>query len=363
VFVALGSSGLAPEMPTISFADARGDRDADRRLRVVETAVERGDARARDAAEQDFDALVAGSREGAFRLLERYEAGEFDDTDAEGVVLKSLVLSGDEAVSERAMDAGRRREIERHAPRRPENVLDSLEGAIEPSEIETIAPEDLEDSRLRFEIECLAEGGATNDLRAAAIRALARARDASVTDFLLRRLEWETAVEVRQAIALGLMLRHEPAAGERLALLLATLSEADAVRLCAAQGLSGHSSLPSSRSALLDAFGRCESDGRLRAAIVGGLGSIPSDPEVEDALIAALASDPSEAVRAAAAQSLMASPTARACDALRQAIATTDSGLVRAHAEQTLAFLQESMAAAQHLGSTAASPSAPVPPR
>lgn len=345
-FIALGSTGFVPEVPHIDFAEASSrpaGGAADATLRRIEEARAGAD---RAASTEALGGIVAGSREEAVRLLERLEAGEFDGTALEHSVAKSLLESRFEDVTERAMDALRRREVEYTGPRGGDAALEAVRNRPDPLLIEATAAEDLKDSWLLIEMQEIARLGDTARLRVAAIRALARAEEASITDFLIARLDWEFDADVRAAITLGLMIRPDAAAGQALAALLASATESDAVRRCAAEGLSLHGQVAEARTSLFDALAAGETNDAVRQAIVNSLGAIGSDPAVEAALIGVLYDDPCDAVRAAAATALVSSPSERACDALRHAIATSDSPDLRLAAEQALDLILQMTAAA-----------------
>lgn len=355
LLVALGSAGFVPEVPLLEFAEAvpgRSGVTAEPTLRRIEQSRSVSD---RDASARDLRWLVADSHEEALRLLERFESGEFDGTALEHSVGASLLESKYEDVVERAMDACRRREVEYNAPRGAEVAIDTTRNTPDPLVIEATAADDLRDSRLLIEIQELARLGETARLRIAAIRALARAEEPSITDFLVARLEWESDADVRMALALGLMVRPDAVAGERLAALLASRVESDAVRRCAAEGLSLHGQVADARTTLFETIAAGEPSDAVRQAIVNSLGALGGDPAVEATLIQVLAEDPSDAVRAAAATALVSSPTERACDALRLAIATSESADVRSAAEQSLELIRQMTAAA-----AAAVPALPV---
>jgi len=342
-FLALASNIFAPGLPVIDIAIAKLASNpgfADDTLSGIEAAALEGDRDRAAREKDDLAQLVADSRAEAIRLLERYEAGEFDDTHLANAVLTSLMASGHEDVRERAMDATRRFEVERNAPRGGRVALDSVRRSPRASDIEAIAREDLRFMELLMELEDMAAGGRTTELKIAAINALARAEEPLVTDFLLQRLEWETDVAIRQALAQSLMMRPDAMAGERLAAILMTPTEASAVRRCAADALSQHGRVSQARAALIETIGADEPDPAIRLSIVTSLGAIGADPAVEDALIAAMTLDSCDSVRAAAAIALVCSPTARTREALQAVVASDAPPEVRGCAEQALAMIQ-----------------------
>ncbi len=361
----LRSTGFVPEVPSIGLATARHAPLSSEPGRVVERIrrMASEDDEERISVERDrLKEIVRGSSATARDLLQLFEENAFDDRDVEAAVLASLLASSDPGIAERALDAARRRELDYFAPRDADEIRGRLLRETDPAYIASLRPEDLDDLAVFLEIQDRAVLDLDPAVRAAAVKALGGAANPGVTPFLLFRLKGEASVEVRQALAMSLMLRSETEAGRELAALLSSPHEPVPVRRCAAAALSAHRSVPTAKRSLLEAL-LIDVDFTVRSSAAQSLGIGHADPETIGALVLSLKTDASNEVRSAAALSLAQTPDPEVRLALEEAVVCDESEEVRRSAATALSMIEQTTASAFGNDTTGAGAESPFGPR